>query len=158
MEFSQTKEVIMASSILDAGISCFDIEIGAEQLRFKSCASTPHGLISLCKRFFVSTQVHEFSSYSSGYILYWLWTKAVTDVKIFPSEPISPLVSNSNDTYIIGGGCSGNIYLWEVAGGRLLKKWNAHYRGVTCLVLSEDKSLLISRAEDGCVRVWSVLT
>ncbi|KAI3841707.1 hypothetical protein MKX03_006851 [Papaver bracteatum] len=157
MEFSKTMEVVMASSKLDAGISCFDIETGAEQLRLKSCASPPHGLISLSERFFVSSQVRESSSSSSGSILHWFWTKAVADVKSFPAEPISPLVSNSDGTYIIGGGCSGNIYLWEIASGRLLKKWNAHYRGVTCLVLSDDGSLLISGAEDGCVRVWSLL-
>lgn len=147
----------MASSKLDAGISCFDIETGAEQLRLKSCASPPHGLISLSERFFVSSQVRESSSSSSGSILHWSRDKPVADVKSFPAEPISPLVSNSDGTYIIGGGCSGNIYLWEVASGRLLKKWNAHYRGVTCLVLSDDESLLISGAEDGCVRVWSPL-
>ncbi|XP_039023041.1 protein ROOT INITIATION DEFECTIVE 3-like [Hibiscus syriacus] len=44
----------------------------------------------------------------------------------------------------------------EVATGRLLKKWHAHYRAVTCLVFSEDDSLLISGSEDGCVRVWSL--
>ncbi|XP_026394579.1 protein ROOT INITIATION DEFECTIVE 3-like [Papaver somniferum] len=157
MEISKTMEVVMASSKLDAGISCFDIETGAEQLRLKSCASPPHGLISLSERFFVSSQVRESSSSSSGSILHWSRDKPVADVKSFPAEPISPLVSNSDGTYIIGGGCSGNIYLWEVASGRLLKKWNAHYRGVTCLVLSDDESLLISGAEDGCVRVWSLL-
>lgn len=44
-----------------------------------------------------------------------------------------------------------------MATGRLLKKWHAHYRAVTCLVYSEDESLLISGAEDGSVRVWSLL-
>ena len=47
-------------------------------------------------------------------------------------------------------------YMIQVASGRLLKKWHAHYRAVTCLVFSDDESLLISGAEDGCVRVWSL--
>ena len=47
-------------------------------------------------------------------------------------------------------------YMIQVANGWLIKKWNAHYRAVTCLVFSDDESLLISRAEDGCVRVWSL--
>ena len=38
----------------------------------------------------------------------------------------------------------------------MLKKWHAHYRAVTCLVFSEDDSLLISGSEDGSVRVWSL--
>lgn len=48
--------------------------------------------------------------------------------------------------------------LLQVLSGRLLKKWHAHYRAVTCLVFSEDDSLLISGSEDGCIRVWSLLT
>jgi len=44
----------------------------------------------------------------------------------------------------------------KVETGRLLKKWHAHFRGVTCLVFSEDDSLLISGSEDGSVRVWSL--
>lgn len=67
------------------------------------------------------------------------------------------MAANSEGTYIVGGGVSGDIYLWEVATGRLLKKWHAHYRAVTCLVFSEDQSLLISGAQDGSVRVWSLL-
>lgn len=37
-----------------------------------------------------------------------------SEVKSFPSEPINPLISNSDGTYIVGGGVSGDIYLWEV--------------------------------------------
>lgn len=37
------------------------------------------------------------------------------DVKSFPAEQIKPLAANSEGTYIVGGGLSGNIYLWEVS-------------------------------------------
>ena len=36
------------------------------------------------------------------------------EVKCFPEEPIKPLVANSEGTYLVGGGLSGNIYFWEV--------------------------------------------
>ena len=36
--------------------------------------------------------------------------------------------------------------------GSLLKKGHAHYRAVTCLVFSDDQSLLISVAKDGSVK------
>ncbi|CAN6721536.1 unnamed protein product [Malus baccata var. baccata] len=39
---------------------------------------------------------------------------------------------------------------------RVLKKWHAHYRGVSCLVFRDDGSLLISGSEDGGIRVWSL--
>ncbi|CAI9280958.1 unnamed protein product [Lactuca saligna] len=80
------------------------------------------------------------------------------EVKSFPAEAINPLACNTDGTYIVvGGGVSGHIYLWGVATSRLLKKWHRRYRPVTCLVFSNDQSLLISGSEDGTVRVWSLL-
>lgn len=149
-------ELVIASSSLDSGISCFDINTGIEQFRYKSCTSPPHGLICVGGRFLASSQLRDPPA-ASGSILYWAWNKAAAEVKSFPAEAINPLVSNTAGTYIIGGGSRGDIYLWEVASGRLLKRWHAHYRAVTCLVLSEDDSLLVSGSEDGCVRVWSLL-
>ncbi|TXG60874.1 hypothetical protein EZV62_012237 [Acer yangbiense] len=148
--------VIASSSIAEAGVGCWDLDSGTEQLRYKSCASTPHGLTCVGQRFVASSQLCQ-SSTTSGSVLYWSWSKPQAAVKSFPSELIKPFVSNSVDTYIVGGGQSGDIYLWEVETGRLIKKWHAHYRAVTCLVFSSDDSLLISGSEDGCVRVWSLI-
>ncbi|KAL5992847.1 hypothetical protein ACLOJK_013766 [Asimina triloba] len=78
------------------------------------------------------------------------------EVRSFPAEQINPLVANWDGSYIIGGGVSGYIYLWEVASGKLLKKWRAHYRVLTCLTFNDDDSLIISGAEDGSVKVWSL--
>ncbi|MED6193756.1 hypothetical protein PIB30_022545 [Stylosanthes scabra] len=109
-------EVVVASSSVDAGIGCWDLHTGAEQLRHKSCSSPPHGLVSVGGRFLASSHLSPQSS--GGSVFFWSWTKVET--------------------------------------GRLLKKWHAHYRAVTCLVFSEDDSLLISGSEDGSVRVWSL--
>ncbi|KAL7587385.1 hypothetical protein Lser_V15G41080 [Lactuca serriola] len=79
------------------------------------------------------------------------------EVKSFPTAAINPLACSTYGTYIVGGGVSGHIYLWEVAIGRLLKKWHGHYRPITCLVLSNGQSLLISGSEDGTIGVWSLL-
>ncbi|XVF36291.1 hypothetical protein REPUB_Repub19eG0045500 [Reevesia pubescens] len=147
--------VVIASSSIDGGIGCWDLQTGAEQLRYKICASPSHGLTSVGSRFLACSQLRE-SAATSGHVLYWSWSKPQAEVKSFPAEPIKPLAANSEGSYIVGGGSSGDIYLWEVATGRLLKKWHAHYRAVTCLVFSEDDSLLISGSEDGCVRVWSL--
>ncbi|CAO2822018.1 unnamed protein product [Amaranthus hypochondriacus] len=147
-------EVVMASSSMDETVGCWDIHSGAEQLRYKSCFSPSHGLISIAGRFLASSQIREPST--SGSILYWSWHKPQPEVKSFPAEPIKPLVSNREGTYLFGGGSLGYIYLWEVFTGRLLKKWHAHYGAVSCLALSDDESLLISGAEDGGVRVWSL--
>ncbi|KAL1546951.1 protein ROOT INITIATION DEFECTIVE 3-like [Salvia divinorum] len=149
-------EIIIASSPTDAGVSCWDLRTGAEHLRYKSCASPLHGLTSIAGRFLASSQVRDAKSSTSGSILYWSWNKSQVEVRSFPAEPIRPIACNNQGTYIAGGGISGDIYFWEVATGKLLKKWHAHYRAVTCLAFNDDQSLLISGAEDGCVRVWSL--
>ncbi|KAK4722754.1 hypothetical protein R3W88_012987 [Solanum pinnatisectum] len=149
-------ELVIASSPTDAGIGCWDLHTGAEHLRYRTCSSPSHGLTCVGGRFLASSQLRETKS-SSGSILYWSWNKPQVEVKSFPAEPIYPLVSNSEGTYIAGGGASGEIYLWQVATGKLLKKWHAHYRAVTCLLFNDDQSLLISGSEDGSVRVWSLI-
>ncbi|XP_028787118.1 protein ROOT INITIATION DEFECTIVE 3-like [Neltuma alba] len=148
-------EVALAASFVDADVDCWDLRWGAEQLRYKTCASTPHGLVSVGSRFLASSQIRD-SSANAGLVLYWSWSKPQVEAKSFPAEPIRPLAANHPGTYVAGGGLSGDIYFWEVETGRLLKKWHAHYRAVTCLVFSEDDSLLISGSEDGCIRVWSL--
>ncbi|XP_068500892.1 protein ROOT INITIATION DEFECTIVE 3-like [Phaseolus vulgaris] len=148
-------EVVLASSSVDGGIGCWDLHTGAEQLRYKSCLSPSHGLISVGSRFIASSQLRETSA-TSGSVLFWSWSKPQVEVKSFPAEPIKPLASNHPGTFVVGGASSGDIYFWEVETGRLLKKWRAHFRAVTCLVFSEDDSLLISGSEDGTVRVWSL--
>ncbi|KAI5563862.1 hypothetical protein POPTR_014G027200v4 [Populus trichocarpa] len=153
---TKMEEIVIASSSIDGGIGCWDLQTGTEHLRYKSCASPPHGLISVGRRFLASSQLQDPKA-SSGAILYWSWSRPQVEVKCFPEEPIKPLVANSEGTYLVGGGLSGNIYFWEVATGRLLKKWRAHYRAVTCLVFTEDDSLLVSGSEDGSVRVWPLL-
>ncbi|KAH7523637.1 protein ROOT INITIATION DEFECTIVE 3 [Ziziphus jujuba] len=149
-------ELVVASSSIDGGIGCWNLQTGAEQLRYKSCASPPHGLVCVGGRFIASSQLRDTSA-SSGSVLYWSWSKPQVEVKSFPAEQIKPLAANREGTYVVGGGSSGSIYLWEVVSGRLLKKWHAHYRAVTCLVFSDDDSLLISGSEDGGVKVWSLL-
>ncbi|CAH1427395.1 unnamed protein product [Lactuca virosa] len=127
-------EVVIASSSIEARIGCWGLRSGAEHLRYRSCASPPHGLVSVVGRFLASSQLRDSSS-SSGSVLFWSWNKV--EVKSFPAEAINPLACNSDGTYIVGGGVSCHIYLWE-----------------------EEEFLVIftcGRSEDGTVRVWSLL-
>ncbi|KAL2329772.1 hypothetical protein Fmac_017353 [Flemingia macrophylla] len=146
-------EVVLASSSVDGGIGCWDLHTGVEQLRYKSCSSPSHGLVAVGPRFIASSQIR---NASPGHVLFWSWSKPQAEVKSFPAEVVAPLAANHPGTFIAGGASSGDIYLWEVETGRLLKRWRAHFREVTCLVFSEDDSLLVSGSKDGCIRVWSL--
>ncbi|KAM1669529.1 hypothetical protein ACFX2K_043626 [Malus domestica] len=138
-------ELVVASSFVEAGIGCWDLFTGAEQLCYKLYASPPHGLICVGERFLASYQLREPSASSSS--------SQVEDQR-FPEEPINPRAVNSEGTYIMLEVL--RLLSTLVNTGRLLKKWHAHYRGVSCLVFRDDGSLLISGSEDGGIRVWSL--
>ncbi|XP_078171355.1 protein ROOT INITIATION DEFECTIVE 3-like [Carex rostrata] len=150
-------EIIIASSPVDTGVNSWGLNSGTKLLNYKACSSPRHGLTSVGSRFIASSQIPASRSASTAPIYFWSWDKPQFGVKSFPAEPIGPLTANSEGTYLIGGGSSGSIYFWEVASGKLLNKWHAHYRSVTCLALSDDDSLLISGSDDGCVRVWNLI-
>ncbi|XP_078443774.1 transducin/WD40 repeat-like superfamily protein isoform X2 [Wolffia australiana] len=147
-------DVVLASSPVDGDVGCWDLQTGAEQMRYRSCASAPHGLASVAGRFLASSQV---GNSSSGSILYWSWHKPQVEIKSFPVEPIVSLVSDPDGSFLLGGGSSGNIYIWEIGSGKLLRKWQGHYLAVSCLLFL-DNSLIASGSDDGCVRVWNLVS
>lgn len=71
----------MASSSIDGGIGCWDLQTGAEQLRYKSSSSPCHGLVSVGGRFLASTQLKDPSA-TSGSVFFWSWSKVFY---LFPS-------------------------------------------------------------------------
>ncbi|XP_073526417.1 uncharacterized protein [Phyllobates terribilis] len=153
------EEVIFASSSVDGGVGCWGVESGNPILRYKNCCSPPHGLVTVGRRFLASSQHRESSTTSSsGSVHYWSLHKPQVEIKSFPAKQIKPLVSDRRGTFLYGGSVSGDIYCWEVSSGRLLTKWHAHYRTVTCLALCDDQSLLVSGSEDGTVKVFSLVT
>lgn len=151
-------EVVVVSSSVDTGITLWDLASGAEVTHLKSCASPRNALACVGRSFIVSSQVFKpGSSSAGGAIFLWAWNKTQPDFKSYPVEPIGPVACTSDGSYLVGGGVSGRIYLWEVSSGRLLRVWAAHYKAVSCLVFSDDESLLISGADDGYVNVWPLL-
>ncbi|XP_074578925.1 protein ROOT INITIATION DEFECTIVE 3-like [Curcuma longa] len=153
-------EVVIVSSAVDVGIRCWELHSGVERHQYRSCSSAPHGLLFVSGPFLflAASQLPDAPSATSAPIFFWSWDKPQVEVRSFPAESIGPLISNAEGIYIIGGGSSGSIYLWEVFTGKLLKKWHAHYRSVNCLtLLKDDESLLISGSEDGSIKVWSLI-
>lgn len=136
-------ELVLATSAVDAGIACWDLRSGSERLRHRPCACAPAGLLAVgCGRFLAASQLPDHPSSTSAPIFFFSWDKvSITtlypslslsvsvssfliyfsclqpqvEVRSFPAEPIGPLLSNSDGTFIFGGGSSGSIYLWEVS-------------------------------------------
>ncbi len=43
-------------------------------------------------------------------------------------ERITAVACSTDGTLLAGGGASGALYLWDLASGRLLRTWAAHYK------------------------------
>lgn len=73
-------------------------------------------------------------------------------------EAIGPVSCTKDGVYIAGAASSGNVYVWEVSSGRLLKTWRAHHKSLMCIIFSGDDSLLLCGFEDGIIYVWSLIS
>ncbi|KAL3679821.1 hypothetical protein R1sor_022777 [Riccia sorocarpa] len=157
-KLATVREAVVVCSSVDAGVTLWDAASGALLSHLRSCAAPRNALCPIGPNFLAASQSLKSSSSSAGgAIFFWAWNKNQVACKSYPVEPIVPLACTSGGSYLAGGGLSGQIYLWEVASGRLLRVWAGHYKAVSCLVFSDDDSLLISGADDGLVNVWPLV-
>jgi len=71
-------------------------------------------------------------------------------------ERIRCLACTADGTHCAGGGVSGKNYLWEVASGRLLAGWDAHFKPCTVITFVGADSFIVSAGEDAMIfcGVW----
>ena len=70
-------------------------------------------------------------------------------------EKLSSIAVTPDGLWLCGGGAtSGRLYLWELWSGRLARRWEGHFRGVTALCVDERGEHVVSGGGDGLVRPW----
>lgn len=84
--------LLVASSSIDSGIGCWDLHTGAEQLRYKSCASPPNGLVCVGEKFLACSQLRDAAA-TAGSVLYWSWCKVLVIVTNFNSLFLNTLLN-----------------------------------------------------------------
>jgi len=84
------------------------------------------------------------------------WGKSQVYYQCHVQEITTSLASDSSGTYLLGGTKRGWIYLWELASGRLLTSFQAHFKAVTQLTCTKRGEFFISASEDGMVRAWDL--
>ncbi|KAI7740397.1 hypothetical protein M8C21_017155, partial [Ambrosia artemisiifolia] len=151
--------VVCGDKNLTVGLTIWDIQTGDHLLHIPTCASPIHGITCLRNnQYLVASQIHRPGSVAAGVIFTWPFSKPRASLRSYTVEAIQPVASTKDGIYFAGGTSSGNVYLWEVVDGKLLKTWRAHNSPLTCLAFSDDSSLLISGSEDGSIVVWPMIS
>ena len=79
------------------------------------------------------------------------WRRDMPQARMSLPERLVALAASPDGAHVLGGGEGGRVFLWEVAGGAMLRTWEAHYRAVTAIVFTDDGSHIITASEDSLV-------
>ncbi|XP_028765047.1 protein ROOT INITIATION DEFECTIVE 3 [Neltuma alba] len=150
--------VVCGDRSMGLGLKILDMNTGEELLHLPNCASPSSGVVCLRDQFIAASQINRHGSVGGGAIGIWTLNKPQQALWSYPLEEIGPLACTKDGTYLAGGALSGNAYLWDVTGGKLLKTWRACSKTLNCLLFSDDDSLLISSSDDGMICVWSLIS
>ncbi|XP_047150144.1 protein ROOT INITIATION DEFECTIVE 3-like [Vigna umbellata] len=153
-------EAVVACSdkSMKIGASMWDLETGEKLLHIPTCASPPFGFLCLKNRFLVASQLNRHGSVGDGAIAVWSFHKPQQPLLNYTVEAIGTLSCTNDGIYLVGGALSGNVYLWDVTSGKMLKTWRAHKKCLNCMLFSFDNSLIISSSDDGMICVWSMIS
>lgn len=65
---------------------------------------------------------------------------------------------NPNGQTIVSGGEQGELFLWDIETGEIVRRFEGHEGAVNEIVFNADGTRLVSGADDKTVRVWDVET
>ncbi|OMO84068.1 hypothetical protein CCACVL1_11024 [Corchorus capsularis] len=158
MGWNKEALVVCSDRSTGVGITVRDLETGEQLLHIPTCAAAPNGLLCLRNHFLAASQSNRHGSFGGGAIFIWPLNKPQSPLRSYTMEAIGPLSCTNDGIYIAGGAPSGNLYLWEVANGRLLRTWRPHHKSFKCMVFSHDGSFLICGSSDGIICAWSMIS
>eukprot|EP00976_Prorocentrum_cordatum_P074877 1181684-Prorocentrum_minimum.AAC.4 len=145
------ESAVLTASSVDSVIQAWDVGTGTQLKSFKTTATPRNGMCAIGREHLVTAQL------GKGSLHFWSLQKEGMLHRSFTSEGISVVRASHDGHLCVAGGVSGMIYVWEVASGKLLYSWAAHYKKVTAVAFTDDDSLLLTASEDTVVSTWSLL-
>jgi pre-rRNA-processing protein IPI3 len=143
----QAESLLAASSTQGVAQLC-DPRSGALQRTLKDCRACGNGLCA--SEHFVATAERDRS-----FVHLWSWGKEQPHFRCQAPERLTCIAATADGAHCFAGAASGKLYLWQVASGRLLLAWHAHFKAATALSLCSD-NFLLSAGEDAIVLAWNV--
>jgi pre-rRNA-processing protein IPI3 len=74
------------------------------------------------------------------------------------SERPSAIATSGDGAYACAGSASGACAAWDAKTGRLLARWKAHFKAVSCVKFSACGGVIVTGGEDGAVHAWRLST
>jgi len=145
-------EVLLCGT--DAGVYAVDVQSGAVVQHFKdSCTcSRAFGPVGNDTVYISAAQTHK------PLLMVWHWGKEQPCYRAALPERITASSWSSDGSFLFAGGGSGQVFVWHVCTGHLVRCWPCHFKAVTAVVVSDNDSLLFTASEDTMVQVFSMAT
>ena len=126
----------------------YDPETGSVTQVLKDCHPCANGLAGSA-HFMLTTERER------SFIHLWSWAKESPQYRCQAPERLSCVLCTADSAHCLAGAASGKLYLWQLATGRLLVCWDAHFKSATALASCDRDGWLLSAGEDALIFVWS---
>ncbi|KAJ4726514.1 Protein ROOT INITIATION DEFECTIVE 3 [Melia azedarach] len=146
-------EIVLTSSP-EGPITAYNPSSGAILAHFSGSRSPRRGLTFAGKSFIAASHISPTTGSGSIHLYNWWSSTPLHNIPV--PEPVAPLATTSDGSYLFTGGLSGNIYAISIPKGDILRSFSAHNKPASCLKISEDGSLLISGGDDGVIVTVSI--
>ncbi|KAI8622812.1 WD40-repeat-containing domain protein [Chytriomyces sp. MP71] len=88
-------------------------------------------------------------------VLFWAWQKESSPAcKLSVPEVLSALTFSHNGHWVVGGGVSGRVYLWELSTGNMLAMFDAHFKPIKSIAFSPDDAAFVTSGDDAFAHIW----
>lgn len=73
------------------------------------------------------------------------------------ADGISAVTISPDGTKALSASSDGDVILWDIEHGRILRRWDAHRRGITFLA-TLDWQTALTGSMDGTIKIWDIAT
>eukprot|EP00940_MAST-03C_sp_MAST-3C-sp2_P003538 g3538.t1 len=148
--YAQELVVLSASSKVGSPLQVWKPDTLSVLHSWKDCACARRGLTRVGDKGFVAAQSDRPAVQLRS------WSKQGSSKKSAMAERVGPMATTGDGHYVVGGGSSGKLYIWETQKGSLIRIWDGHYKSITSLHFNADCTLLFTAGEDGVVHSWDL--
>ena len=161
MSFSSSTSSSSSSSGATTGLAAFDMRGGGGVVAsFKNCTAQPGAMCTIKG----SSAFSGLGSYTAEYIAVsdtkkatiniYTWGKPQPLMQCHIHEVATAIVTDVRGAYLFAGCKTGKMTCWDLSNGDILKSWQAHYKTISRVQVTNCSSFVISSSDDGSVKVW----